>query len=110
MLRLLDRASTIAIVLGASDWTNAGFSRAYSFARSAGHFKRYLISEPPRGLGIEPHLILDLFDDPSPASSQLSRIRAEIRSLISEPRRINSPIRDILVYYIGHGIPDSNGH
>jgi hypothetical protein len=110
MIRLLEPTGTVAIILGASDWTKAGQSREQSYARSAGHFKRYMISDPPHGLGIEPDLVIDLFNDPSAPSTQLGRILEEVRNSISDRKETDHPIRDILIYYVGHGIPGLGGH
>jgi hypothetical protein len=103
MIQLLDPKHSIAIILGAHDWTKAGRGVAPSFRRSAAHFHSWLQRRPPHGLGLEPDLILYLFDDPSPASSQLERIRNTVRSLIGERSAHGEPIRDLLIYYIGHG-------
>jgi hypothetical protein len=59
--RILNPASTAAIVLGAHDWTEAGLGRAPSFLRSAKGIVSYFYNKS--GMGFDPELILDLFDD-----------------------------------------------
>jgi formylglycine-generating enzyme required for sulfatase activity len=106
--RLLDPQSTAAVVLGAHDWTEAGLDRAPSFLRSARSFVRYLYD--PRGLGIDPELVFDLFDDPAGAGDQLGRLRDTLDVHLRDRRMAGRPVRDVLVYYIGHGYCDDHGH
>jgi hypothetical protein len=103
MVRLLDTQKSVAIILGAHDWTKAGLASAPSFRRSAAHFHAWLIRQSPQGLGLEPDLVVNLFDDPAPAGAQLVRIRDTLRSLIRERSGSSKAIRDVLIYYIGHG-------
>jgi len=110
MARLLEPDTTIAVILGAHDWTKAGQPKAPSFRRSAAHFHTYLLGNPPHGLGLEPELILYLFDDPSPAVTQLMRIGDTISSLVRERRDTQRPIRDVLIYYVGHGTCEAGRH
>jgi len=110
MPRLLDPAGTVAIIIGAYDWTKAGLVNAPSFRRSAAQLNRYLLTTAPYGLGLEPDLILNLFDDPSPAGAQLVRIRDTVRSLVRENKETERPITDVLIYYVGHGTVDYGGH
>jgi TPR repeat protein len=110
MPRLLDPSGTLAIILGAHDWSKAGLSNAPSFRRSAAQFHRYLLNLSPHGLELEPDLILSLFDDPSPASAQLGRIRDAVRTLTRERSSEARPINDVLIYYIGHGAFNDSGH
>ena len=110
MPRLLDPGGTIAIILGAHDWTGINLPPAPSFRRSAAHFHRYLLASPPTGFGLEPDLLLDLFDDPSPAETQLERISDMVRGFVRERRDTGGPIRDLLIYYVGHGICELGRH
>ncbi|MDQ2802057.1 MAG: caspase family protein, partial [Pseudomonadota bacterium] len=61
-------------------------------------------------MGLEPDLLLNLFDDPSPAGAQLSRIRDTVKSLVRERQQTSHPIKDILIYYVGHGSCDDGRH
>jgi hypothetical protein len=110
MPRLLEPTSTVAVILGAYDWTGAGLPRAPSFRRSAAQCHRYLTTPPPHGLGLQPDLVLDLFDDPQPASAQLVRLRDAVRSFIREGKEAARPITDVFIYYIGHGSCQDGQH
>ena len=110
MPRLLDPTGTVAIIFGAYDWTKAGLVSAPSFRRSAAQLHRYLLAFVPYGLGLQPDLILNLFDDPSPAGTQLVRIRDTVRSLVRESREAEHPVTDVLIYYVGHGSVYYGGH
>jgi hypothetical protein len=106
MPRLLDPTGTVAIIVGAYDWTRAGLGRAPSFRRSAAHYQNYLLAAQPSGLGIQPDRVLNLFDDPSPASDQLDRIHDHITDLVCEAKETDRRVRDVLIYYVGHGSYD----
>jgi tetratricopeptide (TPR) repeat protein len=82
--------------------------RAPSFLRSARNIVRYLYN--PAGLGLEPELVLDLFDDPSSAGDQLARIRDTLDIQLRERREAGCPVTDVLIYYISHGQTDEHGH
>ena|SRR5271170_1065620 len=108
-MSLLESASTVAIILGAYDWTRAGLPRTPSFRRSAAYYQNYLLTQRPNGLGIEPDQVLNLFNDPSPAGEQLDRVHDHITNFISEAKETDFPIRDVMIYYVGHGSCDE-GH
>ena len=84
--RLLNPRSTAAIVFGAHDWTEIGVGRAPSFRRSARGIVAYLYD--PAGLGLDPELVLDLFDDPSSALEQVARMGGTLDELLSGRRSI----------------------
>lgn len=100
--------STAAVVLGAHDWTDAGMTRAPSFLRSAKGIVQYLLDSA--GLKLDPPLVLDLVDDLTPATEQLARIRDTLNTLLRERRDEGRPVADLLVYYVGHGYTDDQGH
>jgi hypothetical protein len=103
---LLDSETTIAVILGASDWSRAGLGKAKSFLKSAAYVQQYLLRNRPDGLGLDPDLVLSLFDDTAAASVQLARLRDFTREVVLDRRDTHKPIADILVYYIGHGTCD----
>jgi hypothetical protein len=107
LTRLLDPASTAAVVLGAHDWTDAGLGRAPSFLRSARSVVAYLYD--PAGLALDPELVHDLFDDTAGAGDQLARMRDTLDVQLRERRDNGRPVTDVLVYYIGHGQTDDQG-
>ncbi|MBP0595019.1 hypothetical protein J8I87_36235 [Paraburkholderia sp. LEh10] len=106
MSGLLEPDTTVAVILGASDWAKAGLARAGSFHRSAAYFQRYLLSGRPEGLGIHPDLLMNLFDDTSSPSSQLTRLKNFVQVTVSDRKETDKPIVDVLVYYVGHGTCD----
>ena len=107
-VRLLNPTSTAAVVLGAHDWTEAGLSRAPSFLRSARGVVAYLYNSA--GLGLDAELVLDLFDDPAGAGDQLARVRDTLDVLLRDRRDAGHPVSDVLIYYVGHGHTDDEGH
>jgi hypothetical protein len=106
--RLLNPASTAAVILGAHDWTEAGLGRTSSFLRSARRVTAYLYDSA--GLALDSELVLDLFDDPAGAGDQLSRLRETLDVQLRERRDAGRPVTDLFVYYIGHGHTDDQGH
>jgi hypothetical protein len=110
MTPLLKPSGTLAIILGSQDWSRAGLDKAPSFRRSAAYFHKYLLMPPPDGLGLEPDLVLNLFDDPTPAGEQLTRIREAVEALLPERSAAGKPVEDILIYYVGHGSCNASKH
>jgi len=106
MAKLLDSETTVAVILGASDWSKAGLGKARSFHRSAAYFNTYLTRNYPEGLGLAPEYVLSLFDDVAPSSAQLARIRDFIKDVVLERKDSDKPIVDVLIYYVGHGTSD----
>jgi hypothetical protein len=109
MEQLLNPSNTVAVIFGAHDWTRGGLPNAPSFRRSAGYLQQYLLARFPSGLGLEPDLLLNIFDDPSPAGAQLIRVGDTVRGLVRERLHTAHPIKDILIYFVGHGTVD-DGH
>jgi phosphoserine phosphatase RsbU/P len=91
---------TLAFVLGASQFPNSPtLTGAESFANSAEDFREYLYK--PRGLALPHSDVLDLFDDPRPASELLERV---VDFLCTRQRKTTSTnVERLLVYYVGHG-------
>jgi formylglycine-generating enzyme required for sulfatase activity len=83
-------------------------SRAPSFLRSAKGVVAYLIDSA--SLGLDPTLVVDLFDDTASAGDQLARIRDTLDTLLRERRDEARPVADLLIYYVGHGHTDDQGH
>ncbi|MEQ1956341.1 hypothetical protein [Mesorhizobium sp. CN2-181] len=104
---LLSPNSTAAVVLGAHDWTGIGLERAPSFLRSARHIVQHLYN--PAGLGLDPELVLDLFDNAASASDQLAELQETLDQHVRERRGEGRPLTDVLLYYIGHGHPSDSG-
>jgi hypothetical protein len=106
--RLLSPTATAAIVFGAHDWTEAGLGVSPSFRQSAKGVSQFLTDS--EGLGLDPALVLDLFDSRETASEQLSEIKETLDKLLQERRTHGQPVTDLLVYYVGHGQTDDQGH
>ena len=106
--RLLASESTAAIILGADDWTEAGLNTAPSFRRSAKGIAQYLVDRG--GLGLDASLLIDLFNSREDAGSQLAEIRDTLDRLLRERRDEGRPVTDLLLYYVGHGQTDDQGH
>jgi hypothetical protein len=68
---------------------------------------RYLYD--PAGLGLDPELVLDLFDDTAAAGDQLARIRDTLDIQLRERRGTSREVTDVFVYYVGHGYTDDQG-
>jgi hypothetical protein len=62
------------------------------------------------GLGLDPDLVLDFFDSSAGASEQLGEIKDALDTLLRERRDTGRPVADLLVYYVGHGYTDDQGH
>jgi hypothetical protein len=54
--------------------------------------------------------VLDLFDDITGAGEQLTRVRDTLDIKLRQRRDEGRPVTDLLVYYIGHGHTDDQGH
>lgn len=105
---LLNPNSTSAVLLGAHDWSKCGLGTSQSFLTSAKGISSYLRDR--NFLGLDPRLIIDLFDDPRPAATQLTVIRDALDAEIRSCRESGRLIKNVLVYYIGHGQTDDEGH
>lgn len=104
---LLAPHATAAVVLGASDWRQAGLGEAPSFRRSAKGVVAWLYDRG--GLGLAPDLVLDLFDSPESAGEQVARIRDTLDAWLRDRRERGAPVADVLVFYVGHGQTDERG-
>lgn len=69
------------------------------FLNSAVGFRQYLESD----LRIPGRLILDLFDDSRGSSDIANEISRFLTNKITEMDTLNTPINDLLFYYVGHG-------
>lgn len=106
--QLLAAKRTVAVLLGASDWSLAGLPSSKGFRQSASELKAWLTGRGGLGLGKDD--LLDYFDHPAPASQQLGQIGDELQRRLRERRDAGDKVDDLLVYYIGHGSTDDAGH
>jgi hypothetical protein len=98
--------TTATIFLGASQFVRGSFTSHNSFAKSKTDFEDYLRSQPPNGLGLRSGAFLDLFDSTASAGDQLKRITEFLEKFKAESPEA---VRDLIVYYVGHGCLDGGG-
>jgi hypothetical protein len=99
---------TLAIILGASAWPKAtGLPPSKSFAHSARDFSAYLRASAPRGFGLDSQNLLNLFDSDEEAIAILDRIADFMQERRKALELVNQRLRDLIVYYVGHGGIDS---
>ena len=101
--RILHPARTAAILLGGYDFSASGLGVRHT-ERMAGHeVRNWLYGQPAdQGLGLDSRL--DLFGSPLSATDQFAEISVKLGALLKE-----HPIEDVLVYYVGHGVPGEQG-
>jgi WD40 repeat protein len=89
-------------MLGASAWPNSrGFQASQAFVRAAQGFKDYLLD--PHGFGLTTANLLDQFDAQTSASDQLELLGAFLEERTQALSAANQAVRDVLVYFVGHG-------
>lgn len=99
--RPVSPATTLAVVLGASEWPHARGLNNRSFARSASEFVRYLVSET--GFELPKENLLDLFDaEHSPNESDYAVSSFLLRRQEALQQR-GTPAKDLILFYVGHG-------
>lgn len=101
---LLNSKTTVAVVLGASEWASAELGVQSSFARSAEEVTKYLSSKS--GLNLPATSILNLFDNENPGALQLSALKKWLGSKLKG----DAALKNVVVYFIGHGETDRFGH
>src|SRR5580700_741914 len=96
-----DPHHAIAIILGARVFPRSPSLELYEtrFSNSALAFRQYL----EMVLGIPKRCILDLFDDNRSPSEILNDISTSLTRHLAEMRNNNTPVQDLLFYYVGHG-------
>ena len=72
MIRVLEPSSTLAVIIGAHDWSLAGLDTSKAFSNSAAAISEYLSSA--QHLGLTTENICNLFDDERGASDQLKQV------------------------------------
>ena len=109
MNRDLPRAeSTLAIVLGASEFPKAGdLSPSPSFKHSAEAFRDYL--EDKDGLGLSSSNLLYLFDSPMSGPDLDEEVVRFLKGHASSGVHGGAQPTDVIVYYVGHGGFGSSG-
>jgi len=105
--------TTLAILLGASEWPHTNLSGSPAFARSAHKVREYFLYS--NHLGVRPENWLDLFDRRQSSPDEVDQaIGTFLQERISLMKQAGTPARDLLFYYIGHGMfalgPDQAYH
>jgi peptidoglycan hydrolase-like protein with peptidoglycan-binding domain len=94
--------TTIALIFGASRWPDCPkFQDAPSLERSADAFIHYLRSE--QGLRLPLRNIKSLFNSYDDPAEQLDQARAFVMRQREQSDERGQPIRDLIIYYAGHG-------
>jgi hypothetical protein len=98
--RGLSPQSTLAVLLGASEWPEAPiFQSSEAFANSSASFKAYLVDD----LGLSTENILDLFNDDKSQDEILREISTFLDGRIKHLEQAGLPAKDLLIYFTGHG-------
>lgn len=99
---VLQGETTLAIVLGASEWPSCpDFEDLPSCRRSAEAVAEYLQAKD--GLSLPPCNVQILIDLPELAPAVLKEMRIFVRGRRNELAAIGKPVTDLLFYYVGHG-------
>lgn len=96
--------STLAIILGASEWPDApDFISSNAFKSAASGIREYLTLK----FGLPDENLLDLFDQ-SFSPYEIDKEIAQFLQSRSGSDEGRSSIRDLIVYFVGHGGFDNN--
>lgn len=98
---IVDPTATLAVIIGAKEFPHSpALNASEAFSRSAGDFREYLLS--PNGFGLPASNLLDLFNSQKAPSEMLVDIAS---FLVARQQAVpqEAGIRDILLYYVGHG-------
>jgi formylglycine-generating enzyme required for sulfatase activity len=93
--------TTIAVLLGASEYPQKPAWSNPVLGTSARAFRDYLLS--PTGFALMPHQVLDLFEAAAGPADQLFQIKEFLRTA-------GARARDLIVYYVGHGGFDNDDY
>lgn len=94
--------TTLLIMLGASAWPRSpGFQSSEAFENAAQGFKDYMLDSG--GFGLPKANLLDLFNRPEGSSDQLEDLGCFLEERIRARKTAGQEVRDVLVYFIGHG-------
>jgi len=96
------RETSLALVLGASEWPlHTRLGKSPAFKASAQELQDYL--EASDGLSLPAEQVKSLFDLNIPADEMLDEIRTFIAKQVELARAREAPVRNLLIFYIGHG-------
>jgi uncharacterized caspase-like protein len=98
--------TTLAVILGASQFKDPNFTPSKAFEKSAQDFRAYLLD--PKGLGLPFENLLYLFDLPDEATQLDDMFVDFLRSRVTQESERPKP-RDLIFFYVGHGAFSSPG-
>lgn len=108
--RVLHPATTLAILIGAHDWSNVELATSISFLFSAKAMEDWLVGERSgKAIGLKKSQVLNLFNREESALEQLLTIRRFLLGSLSQAQVVGLPVTDILIVYVGHGDVDRHG-
>jgi hypothetical protein len=94
--------TTLLILLGASAWPlSPEFHSSEAFANAARRVKAYFLN--PRPFGLPAENLLDLFDSDKSTDELDVAIGQFLEHRIAALKKMSNPVRDLLLYFIGHG-------
>ncbi|BCL81095.1 tetratricopeptide repeat protein [Ktedonobacteria bacterium brp13] len=98
------RQTTLGILLGASAWPNSKTLQAsHAFARSAHKVRDYFLHSGPFKMPIENWK--ELFDTELNSFNEIDKaISSFLHSRMTQMEQQGTPARDLIFYYIGHGM------
>src|SRR6266567_7619350 len=89
--------TTLLILLGASSWPLSDLPSSIAFENAVRDLQAYFLSDP-NGFHLPKSHVLDLFNSNDSGSDILNQISDFLRDRI-----VLTEVRDILVYFVGHG-------
>jgi tetratricopeptide (TPR) repeat protein len=91
--------ATLVILLGASAWPDEpAFSPSTAFSNAKNGMRSYFLEQ----FGLPPNNLLDLFDSTLRAQGIDEEVGEFLRERI-KGELAPTPVRDVLIYYVGHG-------
>jgi len=100
--------TTLVILLGASVWPFSTLANSSAYAKSANKVRDYF--HHPHLFGLPSENWLDLFEKHQNSPNDVDQAISDfLEQRLSQMEQAGTPARDILFYYIGHGVfaPDS---
>lgn len=94
--------TTLVILLGASEWPDADLKGSPAFKHSANKVKDYF--SQPYLFGLPTENFLDLFDQRQSPFDVDVAISEFLENRIKRMKDLGTPAKDLLFYYIGHGM------
>jgi len=94
--------TTLLILLGASRWPLANLDSSPAFENAKNALQAYFLSDP-HGFHLPESNVLDCFNSNDTGPDILDRISDFLRDSMAMKKASSTQVRDILVYFVGHG-------